>query len=137
MSLHLQIILFEHNAEGAIFCTRRDVSLSLAIYSSRPMMTRGVSTRLFVLLNSQAPAQSPSFSPFQGWRYGKGFIQITEGWKSYSSNRVKLVEPSGDIKKYSDVHMFFLSISIDVGATTGVFLVFPNGFLLCDHGLDL
>ena len=33
---------------------------------------------------------------------------------------------------------FFLfpSISIDVGATTGVFLLFPNGFLLCDHGLD-
>ena len=32
--------------------------------------------------------------------------------------------------------LLFPSISIDVGATTGVFLLFPNGFLLCDHGLD-
>ena len=30
----------------------------------------------------------------------------------------------------------FPSISIDVGATNGVYLLFPNGFLLCDHGLD-
>ena len=30
----------------------------------------------------------------------------------------------------------FPSIYIDVGATNGVFLLFPNGFLLCDHGLD-
>ena len=30
----------------------------------------------------------------------------------------------------------FPSTSIDVGATNGVFLLFPNGFLLCDHGLD-
>ena len=28
------------------------------------------------------------------------------------------------------------SISIDVGATTGVFTLFSTGFLLCDHGLD-
>ena len=35
-----------------------------------------------------------------------------------------------------DFFLFFPSISIDVGATTGVFLWFPNGFLLCDHGLD-
>ena len=32
---------------------------------------------------------------------------------------------------------FFLfpSISVDVGATTGVFSLFSNGFLLCGHGL--
>ena len=37
------------------------------------------------------------------------------------------------------LHFLFLfipSISIDVVATTGVFLLFSNGFLLCDHGLD-
>ena len=38
------------------------------------------------------------------------------------------------------LHVLFLlfpGISIDVGATNGVFLLFPNGlFLLCDHGLD-
>ena len=32
--------------------------------------------------------------------------------------------------------LLFPSISIDVGATNGVTLLFPNGFLLCDHGLD-
>ena len=32
--------------------------------------------------------------------------------------------------------LVFPSISIAVGATTGVVLLFPNGFLLCDHGLD-
>ena len=32
--------------------------------------------------------------------------------------------------------LLFPSISIDVGATNGVFLKFPNGFLLCGHGLD-
>ena len=30
----------------------------------------------------------------------------------------------------------YLSIDDDVGATTGVFSLFSNGFLLCDHGLD-
>ena len=37
------------------------------------------------------------------------------------------------------LHFYFLlfpSISINVGATNGVFLKFPNGFLLCGHGLD-
>ena len=37
------------------------------------------------------------------------------------------------------LHFYFLlfrSISIDVGATNGVFLKFLNGFLLCGHGLD-
>ena len=38
------------------------------------------------------------------------------------------------------LHLYFLlfpSISIDVGATYGVFLAcFQIGFLLCDHGLD-
>ena len=34
--------------------------------------------------------------------------------------------------------LLFPSISIGhMGATTGVFLLFPNGFLLCDHGVDL
>ena len=32
--------------------------------------------------------------------------------------------------------LLYPSISIDVGATTGVFLLFPNEFLLCNHGLD-
>jgi len=38
------------------------------------------------------------------------------------------------------LHFLFLlfpGISIDVGATNGVFLLYPKGFLLCDHGLDL
>ena len=38
------------------------------------------------------------------------------------------------------LHIFlklFPSISIDdVGANNGDFLLFPSGFLLCDHGLD-
>ena len=34
------------------------------------------------------------------------------------------------------IFLLFRSIYLDVGATTGVFLLFPNGFLLCDHGLD-
>ena len=40
---------------------------------------------------------------------------------------------------FSLLHFLFLlfpGISIDVGATNGVFLLFPNGFLLCDHGLE-
>ena len=37
----------------------------------------------------------------------------------------------------SFLFLFFPSISIeDVGATAGVFLLFPNEFLLCDHRLD-
>ena len=32
---------------------------------------------------------------------------------------------------------FFPSISIDVGAATGVFSLFSNGFLLFDHAMDL
>ena len=36
----------------------------------------------------------------------------------------------------SFLFLLFPSISIDAGATTGVFLLFPNGFLLGDHGLD-
>ena len=30
--------------------------------------------------------------------------------------------------------LFFPSISMDVGATTGIFRSFPNEFLLCDYG---
>ena len=33
--------------------------------------------------------------------------------------------------------LLYPSLSIDVGATTGVFSLFSNRFLLCDHGLDL
>ena len=37
----------------------------------------------------------------------------------------------------SFLFLLFPSISIDAGGTTtGVFLLIPNGFLLCDHGLD-